>query len=61
LQTASDVGRGIVEVVKFIVQAVRDRKKPRRAEDIFGDSLGVERVREHGQMGVGEPEREDLQ
>ena len=51
---------GIVELVKLGVQAIKDRRKPRRAEDIFGETLGVERVREHGQMSVGHPEREDV-
>jgi hypothetical protein len=51
---------GIVELVKLIASGIRNARKPRRVDEILGKPLDVERVREHGQMSVGHPERDDV-
>jgi hypothetical protein len=51
---------GIVELIKLIVQGVRDRKKPPRARDIFAENPSELEAtqREAGRTMVGEPEGE---
>lgn len=62
LSRADKIGAGImgfVELIKMAVQAVRDRKKPKPAREIFdANPSELEAIRrEAGRTMVGEPER----
>lgn len=56
----SDAIRGAVELGKFIAQAIRDRKKPKTAREIFAEHPSeLEAIqREAGRSMVGTPEGE---
>ncbi len=56
LQTLANVIAGGIELFKFVATAIRERKNPKRAEDIFRENPSeLERIRrEAGRSMVGE-------
>jgi hypothetical protein len=59
LQTIANGVSIAIQLIRSGVEAIRERRSPKRAEDIFeANPLDVEYIREH-HRGVGEPERSD--